>query len=611
MKRSNTLMAIGVLVSSLLWSVPAQAGWSTSAMSGDADSGISTNKTYTHAVDLGADTTALTINGVPFYQGGFSGTDATHGGSYLLTGLNNSETGYDSPVMGEMYELLEDFYHNGDPSLLYLNGLETGSRYVTRFYVSGWGSSTNHWTVNDAVTNVFSVGRDGGHSPGAIISYEGTAQAGGLLAFRAEPDGADTFHFMGFTVEEAATENDTALISDLFNTGVDAQGRLLGTGAADPHYTIAGPQLPGTAPQAMVTVPNAAWNSGNEPFSRWIGPANGNVSVAVGTYTYTTTFTIDPESFPSTAQITGHIFADDINVSISLNGVRALTQNFHWDNDDAANDGKLDVVQENANFFTIVDGQDAGDGPVSFQTGQNTLVFSVPETGPFQGFRTYGMKGTVSASPPDPVMELDGSLTGDSVGENLSVGTLVGSFSVANTNATFTYSLVESGTYPDNASFSLSGGSSSNLVTAAVFDYETKTNYSIRVLATEAGPGSLLITNTFAIGVNNEVESWGGVYALATVAPGETDVGTLAALPGENTNVTYSVLAGHDAAKFEITGAGADTLALTNASLAVLDAEYFVEVQAVGTPLNQTNSVLIKVTVSDTAEPNGTIFMFR
>ncbi len=401
MKRSYTLMAIGVLVNSLLWSVSAQAGWSTSEMNNDADSGISTSKTYTHAVDLGNDTTALTINDVTFHQGNRSGTDATHGGSYVLADTPGSVTSYNSPVTGDMHELLEDFYHAGNPSTLYLNGLQAGSRYVTRFYVSGWAPGDVDLTANDSVTNVFRVPRSGGHTPGAIISYEGTAQAGGLLAFEAAQVNAAA-HFYGFTVEEAATQNETQLITNLFNTGVDAQGRLLAIGAADPHYEISGPQLPVTDPQAMVTVPNAAWNSGNEPFSRWIGPANGSTQVSNGVYRYTTTFTIDPEQGPKTAQITGHIFADNSAVSISLNGVRALTQNFPWNVDDTANDGLPDVVQENANFFTIVHGQDAGDGPVRFQTGQNTLVFSVPEPGPitFQGFRTYGMKGTVADAPP-------------------------------------------------------------------------------------------------------------------------------------------------------------------------------------------------------------------
>lgn len=386
-------IAIWGLAPVVIW-----ASWTTSAMSNDADSGISTNKTYTHAVDLGTDNTALTINDVPFHQGTASGTDAAHGGSYLLSDTTSSFTGNNSGVAaGGMHELLEDFYYNGKPMTLWLNGLQAGSNYVVRFYVSGYSGASIDWTVNDAVTNVFRVDRSGGQTPGAILSYEGTAQAGGLLAFRAAPVGTETFHIYGFTVEQATPPNSSILITNLFNTGVDAQGRLLAAGVADPHYRITGPQLPGTAPQAMVITPNIVYTSGNDPFSRWIGPANASVQVAAGTYTYTTTFTIDEGCSPSTARITGHVFADDSNVSISLNGVRALTQSFDWASDDTANSNKTDVVEENANYFTIVNGQNAGDGPVSFQTGTNTLVFSVPEPGPvtFHGIRTYGMKGTV------------------------------------------------------------------------------------------------------------------------------------------------------------------------------------------------------------------------
>jgi len=394
-----------------IWPGPPPAGWSTKPMHGDADSGISTTNTYTHAVDLGdAQTPPVTINGVPFHQGGQSGTDATHGGSYLLADTPVSVTSYNSPVSGDMHELLKDFYYNGNPSVLYLNGLETGSRYVTRFYVSAYSGKGMELTPNDSVRSVFRVDRCGGHLPGAIISYEGTAQAGGLLAFQAaKVSEVGTPHFYGFTVEEAAIQNDTQLIPDLFNTGVDAQGRLLAVGAADPHYTISGPQLPATAPQAKVIVPNAIWNSGNEPFSRWIGPANGDVAVAGGTYTYTTTFTIEDGVFPATAQISGYLFADDVGVTVYLNGVRALSRNFPWKVDDKAIYSRDDVVSENANAFSIVDGQSDGEGPVRFQSGQNTLVFSVPEVGGSpSGLRTYGMKGTVSSDtldiPPKTVL---------------------------------------------------------------------------------------------------------------------------------------------------------------------------------------------------------------
>jgi hypothetical protein len=394
-----------------IWSGPPPAGWSTNAMSGDADSGISTSKTYTHAVDLGDEQAAsVSINGVPFHQGGVSGTDAAHGGSYFLKETTGLVTDRGSPVTGEMHELLDDFYYGGDPTVLYLNGLEAGSRYVTRFYVSdASGESAMDLTHNDSVRSVFRVDRSGDHFPGAIISYEGTAQAGGLLAFRAaQVGGAPRFH--GFTVEKAAIQNETHLIADLFNTGVDAQGHLLEVGAADPHYTLSGPQLPATSPQAMVTIPNAAWNSGNEPFSRWIGPANGDVAVAGGTYIYTTTFTIEAGVIPATAQITGYLFADDTDVTVYLNGVRALSRSFPWNTDDTASYSRNDVVRENANAFSIVDGQNGGAGPVRFQTGRNTLVFSVPEVGVTpSGLRTYGMKGTVSSDrrdiPPKTVLQ--------------------------------------------------------------------------------------------------------------------------------------------------------------------------------------------------------------
>ena len=49
--------------------------------------------------------------------------------------------------------------------------------------------------------------------------------------------------------------------------------------------------------------------------------------------------------------------ADHATVTIYLNGVRALTKKLGWNKDDTANDGAPDVVQENANFFSIAQGQ--------------------------------------------------------------------------------------------------------------------------------------------------------------------------------------------------------------------------------------------------------------
>jgi len=78
------------------------------------------------------------------------------------------------------------------------------------------------------------------------------------------------------------------------------------------------------------------------------------------------------------------------------------------------------------------------------------------------------------------------SLDDSSVAENQPAGTLVGSFSTADpdTGDTFTYTLVSGTGGSDNGSFTIAGN---RLRTAAVFDYETKSSYSIRVRTTDSG----------------------------------------------------------------------------------------------------------------------------
>ena len=86
---------------------------------------------------------------------------------------------------------------------------------------------------------------------------------------------------------------------------------------------------------------------------------------------------------------------------------------------------------------------------------------------------------------------------------------------------------------------------------------------------------------------------------------------TLASVPGDNTNVAYSVLSGFNGNLFGITGAEQDVLSFTHASFAVLGSNYFVNVQALGTPLNETSSILIKVTVDFGTPPTGVILIIR
>jgi len=76
------------------------------------------------------------------------------------------------------------------------------------------------------------------------------------------------------------------------------------------------------------------------------------------------------------------------------------------------------------------------------------------------------------------------TLTTTSVPENEPVGTVVGTFVTVDPDAgsTHTYSLVSSLFYPDNASFSILDN---QLLTKAVFNFETKSTYRIRVRSTD------------------------------------------------------------------------------------------------------------------------------
>ncbi len=97
----------------------------------------------------------------------------------------------------------------------------------------------------------------------------------------------------------------------------------------------------------------------------------------------------------------------------------------------------------------------------------------------------------------------DIALSSSSISENQPVGTAVGNFGTTDPDVgnTFTYTLVSGIGSTDNASFAISG---STLQTAAVFDYEAKSSYSIRVRTTDQG--GLWFEKTFIIGVLNVAE---------------------------------------------------------------------------------------------------------
>ena len=151
----------------------------------------------------------------------------------------------------------------------------------------------------------------------------------------------------------------------------------------------------------------------------------------------------------------------------------------------------------------------------------------------------------------------DMSLSSTWVAENLAAQTTVGTFSTTDPNEgeTFTYSLVTGTGSTDNVSFSISGG---QLRTAAVFNYEVKSSYSIRVRTTDAG--GLFVEKAFTVGIldaneaptnitlsrNSFAENQLAGTAVATLTSTDPDVGqaftyTLVSGTGSTDNASFSV----------------------------------------------------------------------
>ena len=168
---------------------------------------------------------------------------------------------------------------------------------------------------------------------------------------------------------------------------------------------------------------------------------------------------------------------------------------------------------------------------------------------------------TVLVRADPPVAPTDIALSPSSVAENQPADTTVGTFSTTDpdTGDTFTYVLVGGAGDTDNTSFAISGGT---LQTAASFDFETKSSYSIRVRSTDAG--GLFVQKVFTISVTNVNEAPTDIAlsasSVAENQPAGTTVGTFSTTdPDLGDTFTYtlaSVSDNTDNASFTIDTSG-------------------------------------------------------
>lgn len=119
----------------------------------------------------------------------------------------------------------------------------------------------------------------------------------------------------------------------------------------------------------------------------------------------------------------------------------------------------------------------------------------------------------------------DISISNSSIAEDEAAGTAVGTFSSKDvgTSQIYSYSLVPGTGATDNSRFTIDA--SGFLHTASVFDFETKSSFSIRVRSTDPGGGS--VEKAFTINVNNIQENPFLVDTLSDIDNGDYSAGNM------------------------------------------------------------------------------------
>ncbi len=233
----------------------------SAALSDDLSSGISTARTYTHAISGGG---AVTINGVPFLE---LNPALTPPGFLWDAGGNSKDevnpvtNGDWNPALGGvtgagLLSLLGGFTHSasgnnpGAVQTFTLSGLTTGQTYDCRIYTRAWDTEGSgrpveltfiNGTASAVVSPLGGLLQDrvptflagGGQHQACFLNFRYTAQSPSLTIRAAIPSGAPaasgSFHFYGLSNE---------VVPDTYSLWATAAG-LTGT-AAQLHATPRG-----------------------------------------------------------------------------------------------------------------------------------------------------------------------------------------------------------------------------------------------------------------------------------------------------------------------------------------------------------------------------------
>ena len=308
-------VTVGALTGSGTFNLTGAADYSTVTngprfvkITGDADCGVSPDKTYTHLIDFGGSATLATVNGVTFNKE-TAVTGPSFGCSWVNAPAASSHQGGNLTNIGVpsnqgIFNLINDFCYGGSygPAVMTLTGLTTGKTYEVRFY-------HRKWEADKARNTTFTFDPDGSGPISSSISFNPDSPAGAAnyndnyLAYRylAQTNqlavtitcpNTDKYHIYGLSNEEVPGSLDGSTVLNITNdcvfggaitgggpfTKTNAGSfTLTGTSTATGAVTVAagayGVANGGTATVGPVTVAPGATLFGD-------GRMGGNVTVS-------------------------------------------------------------------------------------------------------------------------------------------------------------------------------------------------------------------------------------------------------------------------------------------------------------------------------------------
>ncbi len=217
---NRTFTATGGKMTLATEGAPALTGISYTQVTNDADSGITSDKTYTHALDWGA-SGAATVNGVAFATDMNQSVGGRSNSGTRTYGAAGSHPGSTPPaVSGSVAGVFQDMVYGGpDPGHIELTGLTAGNWYNVKLYDRPWDGSNGR-----SSSYVYDVGGNGSaefttpvidqnHSEYAPVSlasnvswvtsyiYQADATGKLRLSIDGAPNQSGTYHLYGLTNE--------------------------------------------------------------------------------------------------------------------------------------------------------------------------------------------------------------------------------------------------------------------------------------------------------------------------------------------------------------------------------------------------------------------------